>query len=115
MNFERVGSAGGAELRLACEGRSEPSATFAQEPGDLPPNDPSFVDPVLRLRPHRRTMAVGDSQSFTGRSVTGGYIYRGPIAELQGKYILWRLVEPASLGRDDRPRCEWRSRRDRAR
>jgi len=30
---------------------------------------------------------TGDAPTFQGRSVTGGYVYRGPLTELQGKYI----------------------------
>jgi glucose/arabinose dehydrogenase len=102
VNFERAGSAGGRNYGWRVMEGAEPSV-FPQEPGDLPPNDPSFIAPVLDYA-HTGNYGGGDSQSFTGRSVTGGYIYRGPIAELQGKYIYgdWssRQVWAVTIDRD---------------
>ena len=41
----------------------------------------SSLDPVLYRTRDTNDDGIGD------RSITGGYVYRGPIAELQGKYI----------------------------
>ena len=102
MNFERAGSEGGRNYGWRVKEGSAASP-FPQEPGDLPPDDPSFVDPTFDYV-HTGGYGGGDSQSFTGRSVTGGYVYRGPIAELQGKYIFgdWssRQVWAMTIDRD---------------
>jgi hypothetical protein len=46
----------------------------------------------------------GNSQQFEGRSVTGGYVYRGPIEQLQGMYVFadWssRQVWAMEIDRD---------------
>ena len=102
VNFERAGSAGGRNYGWRVK-EGVAASPFPQEPGDLPPDDPSFVDPVFDYV-HTGGYGGGDSQSFTGRSVTGGYVYRGPIAELQGKYIFgdWssRQVWAMTIDRD---------------
>ena len=85
VNFERAGSSGGRNYGWRVMEGSQPSS-FAQDPGDLPPNDPSFTAPVHDYV-HSGGYGSGNSQQFEGRSVTGGYVYRGPIAELEGKYI----------------------------
>ncbi|PAX08226.1 PQQ-dependent sugar dehydrogenase [Sphingomonas lenta] len=46
-------------------------------PGNPPPDDPSLVDPVLAY-------AHGP---VNGRSITGGYVYRGPGEGLEGFYV----------------------------
>jgi hypothetical protein len=48
-------------------------------PGVGGPKPPGNVDPLYDY-------AHGNG-TFEGRSVTGGYVYRGPIIELQGKYF----------------------------
>ena len=102
VDFERAGSPGGRNYGWRVKEGSEAS-TFPQDPGDISPNDPSLVDPVWDYV-HTGGYGGGDSQPFTGRSVTGGYIYRGPIAELQGKYIFgdWssRQVWAMTIDRD---------------
>jgi hypothetical protein len=47
------------------------------------PAPPGNVDPVYQ---YLHLGQPGDS-AFQGNSVTGGYVYRGPIAELQGRYF----------------------------
>ena len=48
-------------------------------PGNLPPDSPLLVDPVLEY--------AHDSTPNGGFSVTGGYVYRGPGAGMQGVYL----------------------------
>jgi glucose/arabinose dehydrogenase len=66
------------------------------------------VDPIMDY-PHPATAGSepcsAPGAGFTGRSITGGYVYRGPIAELAGRYFfadfygtsLWSLVFDGSL------------------
>jgi glucose/arabinose dehydrogenase len=86
VNFERAGSAGGRNYGWRVMEGSQATPNIVPEPGDLPPNDPSFTSPVYEYI-HTGAYGGGNSDPFTGRSITGGNIYRGPIAELQGKYI----------------------------
>ncbi len=68
--------------------------------GGNPP--PGAIDPIMDYT-HTifQTCAVpGAGTGFTGSSVTGGYVYRGPVASLDGRYffadyaraLLWSLV-----------------------
>lgn len=102
VNFERAGSPGGRNYGWRVMEGSQP-APFTQEPGDLPPNDPSFTAPIHDYI-HTGGYGSGNSQPFTGRSVTGGYVYRGPITQLQGQYIFgdWssRQVWGMTIDRD---------------
>jgi glucose/arabinose dehydrogenase len=54
------------------------------------PHPPAAIDPIFDY-PHPSTASgepcSGPGSSFTGVSVTGGYVYRGPIAELFGRYL----------------------------
>lgn len=54
-------------------------ADNSQANGNPPCGDPSLIDPVYDY-----SYGSGENQ---GRSVTGGYVYRGPIDELQGHYF----------------------------
>jgi hypothetical protein len=103
VNFERAGSPGGRNYGWRVMEGSQPTPLITPEPGDPPPNDPSFTAPVYDYI-HTGNYGGGDSDPFTGRSVTGGYVYRGPIAELQGKYIFgdWssRQVWAVTIDRD---------------
>ena len=47
--------------------------------GNLPCDDASFAEPFFTYG--------RDSGSVRGRSVTGGYLYRGPVKEFQGHYF----------------------------
>ena len=47
-------------------------------------DDPSFTPPIYEY-----THGVGE---FQGRSVTGGYVYRGPVKEFQGHYVFADFV-----------------------
>jgi glucose/arabinose dehydrogenase len=61
---------------------------------------PGAVDPIMDYS-HGGAEACSDpGPGFTGRSITGGYVYRGPIAALDGRYFfadfftaeLWSLL-----------------------
>ena len=85
LNYEKVGSPGGRNYGWrTMEGTIY--GPFAHDPGELPANDPSFTPPIYDYA-HTGNYGGGDSDQFGGRSITGGYVYRGPIAELQGTYI----------------------------
>lgn len=60
--------------------------------GNLACNDASFVDPVYEYG--------HNSSAFGGFSVTGGYVYRGPIEELQGDYFFADFVTGNIWSRD---------------
>ena len=59
----------------------------SQSGGNPPCDDPSFTAPVYDY-----VHGDGVFPDFTGDSVTGGYVYRGPIAPLQGKYIFGDFI-----------------------
>jgi glucose/arabinose dehydrogenase len=60
---------------------------------------PGAIDPIFDY-PHGGATCSGPGAGFSGISVTGGYVYRGPVAELDGRYFfadfgtarLWSLV-----------------------
>lgn len=86
VNFERAGSPGGRNYGWRVMEGTFAAPPIGQEPGDLPPNDPSFTPPLYEY-PYGGGYGTGGAPPFTGRSVTGGYVYRGPVQELYGKYI----------------------------
>lgn len=101
VDFERADSLGGRNYGWrVMEGTTVPTT---QDPADPPPNDPRFTPPVYDY-PYGGGYGTGDAPVFAGRSVTGGYVYRGPITELQGKYIFgdWssRQVWAIKIDRD---------------
>ena len=50
------------------------------------PQPPGGVDPVYDYQ--------NGSGPSEGASVTGGYVYRGPVAALQGRYVFGDFVNP---------------------
>jgi hypothetical protein len=86
INFERAGSPGGRNYGWRVMEGTFFAPPSGQEPGDLPPNDPSFTPPTYEYL-YGGNYADGGGATFTGRSVTGGNVYRGPVTELWGKYI----------------------------
>jgi glucose/arabinose dehydrogenase len=86
INFIRDGSAGGQNYGWRVMEGDFCAPASGQEPGDLPCGDPSFVAPIY-VYEYGGDYANGGGDPFTGRSVTGGYVYRGPILDLQGIYI----------------------------
>jgi hypothetical protein len=84
VDFERADSPGARNYGWrVMEGTTVPTT---QDPNDPPPNDPRFTPPVYDY-PYGGGYGSGGAPTFAGRSVTGGYVYRGPVNELQGKYI----------------------------
>ena len=63
------------------------------------PHPPGAVDPIFDY-PHSAGNCSDPPPGFTGISVTGGYVYRGPSVDLWGRYLfadfstaaLWSLV-----------------------
>ncbi|QDV78713.1 PQQ-dependent sugar dehydrogenase [Botrimarina mediterranea] len=51
------------------------------------PGSPSDVDPIYEYA-HHGGIPLGHTSDFNGASITGGYVYRGPVEELQGRYFL---------------------------
>lgn len=92
VNFQAAGSAGGENYGWRL--REGSIAT----PGVGGPRPAGAVDPVYDY--------LRGSGLFQGRSVTGGYVYRGPIEEYQGDYIfgdfvseqIWSLRVNANTG-----------------
>jgi len=79
INFQPADSTGGENYgwRVREGGIANPTEVGGPRPE-------GNVDPVYDY-PH-------GEQGFLGRSVTGGYVYRGPVTELQGKYIFSDFV-----------------------
>lgn len=75
INFQRAGSDGGENYGWVVREGDRDNVTG--RPGNPGPDDPSLVDPVLAY-------AHG---AVNGRSVTGGYVYRGPGEGLDGYYV----------------------------
>ena len=77
INFQAAGSAGGQNYGWVI--REGTQVYDPDRPGNLPPDSPLLVGPVLDY---------GHTSDGTGGfSVTGGYVYRGPDAGLQGVYL----------------------------
>ncbi|MCA9102994.1 MAG: DUF4214 domain-containing protein [Pirellulales bacterium] len=75
VNFQRADSTGGANYGWPLR-----EGTIATPTADVGgPRPPDNVDPIYDY-------AHGDGK-FEGHSVTGGYVYRGPDPEMQGKYF----------------------------
>jgi glucose/arabinose dehydrogenase len=84
VNFERSDSTGARNYGWrVMEGTTCPTT---QDPNDPPCGDPSFTPPIYDYE-YGGGYGNGGADPFEGRSVTGGYVYRGPVNELQGKYI----------------------------
>jgi glucose/arabinose dehydrogenase len=86
INFERADSAGGRNYGWRVMEGTFFAPPEGQEPGDLPPNHPSFTPPLYEYL-YGGGYGSGGAPTFQGRSVTGGNVYRGPVNELQGKYL----------------------------
>jgi glucose/arabinose dehydrogenase len=49
------------------------------------------LDPIMDY-PHPGAICSGPPAEFVGRSITGGYVYRGPVTELAGRYFFADFV-----------------------
>jgi glucose/arabinose dehydrogenase len=75
INFQSASSTGGENYGWrVMEGTR---CNFSNDP--LPCNDPSFTPPIHEY--------LQSGPPDGGNSITGGYVYRGPIPELQGVYF----------------------------
>ncbi|HEV2043537.1 MAG TPA: PQQ-dependent sugar dehydrogenase, partial [Sphingomicrobium sp.] len=80
VNWQPAGAAGGYNYGWAVlEGATVFDGT---RPGNPSPTDPSLIDPVH----------VYGHSSFNGRSITGGYVYRGPETGLDGYYVFGDFI-----------------------
>ena len=82
IDFQSASSPGGANYGWRL--REGSVATPRDGVGGPPP--PDNVNPVYEY------FHSAGNPPFEGRSVTGGYVYRGPIEELQGRYFLGDAV-----------------------
>jgi glucose/arabinose dehydrogenase len=72
------------------------------------PRPPGAIEPFFDY-PHSEPGCSEPAAGFSGKSVTGGYVYRGPVLELRGRYffgdfirgrlwsVLWDGTDPANL------------------
>lgn len=84
INFQAASFAGGANYGW----RLREGSVATPTPGVGGPAPPGNVNPVYEYF-HQ---GLGPDPNFLGNSVTGGYVYRGPVPELQGRYIFGDAV-----------------------
>jgi hypothetical protein len=96
VNFQRKPDAGGYGAvggrnygwrvleGTLCANRAEYPDNECNSPGSPPVSE--MTAPIYDYV-HSGQYGTGGAAQFRGRAATGGYVYRGPIAELQGKYI----------------------------
>lgn len=82
VNFQPASSDGGENYGWHILEGTSPFTT--NTPGNPPANDPSLIAPIHEYS------HVGAPNG--GNSITGGYVYRGPIPELQGVYFFADFV-----------------------
>lgn len=82
VNFQPASSDGGENYGWHVLEGTSPFTTTT--PGNPPANDPSLIAPIHEYS------HVGAPNG--GNSITGGYVYRGPIPELQGVYFFADFV-----------------------
>ncbi len=51
------------------------------------PKAPGDIDPIFDYAHSGQTQHLPHPSPFTGASITGGYVYRGPVPEFQGRYF----------------------------
>jgi hypothetical protein len=66
-------------------GWTDREGTAATVPGGAP-KGPNDIDPIFDYG--HSSSSLPHPTPFTGGSITGGYVYRGPVPELQGRYFL---------------------------
>lgn len=84
IDFQPANSAGGANYGW----RLREGSVATPTPGIGGPVPPGNVNPAYEYF-HQ---GLGPDPNFLGNSVTGGYVYRGPVEELQGRYIFGDAV-----------------------
>ncbi len=77
INFQPAGSAGGQNYGWNCR---EGLIAFSQPSGLCGSPGESYTDPVLDY-------PRSGNGGFSGQSVTGGFVYRGPHSDLEGYYV----------------------------
>ncbi len=84
INFQPVNSPGGQNYGWNCR---EGLVAYGQSSSRCGTGAQDFVNPLLEY-PH------GGNGDLNGRSVTGGFVYRGPYADLDGYYVFADFVSP---------------------
>ncbi len=82
VDFVPAGSPGGMNFGWNC--REGLIAGPATDPGC---GSVDYTDPILDY-PH------AGNNGINGKSITGGFVYRGPVEELQGYYVFADFVDP---------------------
>jgi len=115
VNFIHNDSLGGQNFGWrVMEGESYCSGS--QDAGDPVCGDSGFTPPLYEYE-YGGQYGGGNADTFDGRSVTGGYVYRGPVKDLQGLYIFgdWssRQIWGISVDRDaNNSQGDWNARVD---
>ncbi len=84
IDFQPAGNPGGQNYGWNCR---EGLVAYGQPSGRCGTDIQDYVDPIIDY-PH------GGNGDFNGRSVTGGFVYRGPYADLDGYYVFADFVSP---------------------
>ena len=96
LNVQPAASAGGENYGWRLR-----EGTVATDGGVGGAHPPGAIDPIFDYpHPGQSCTTPGHGPAFTGSAVTGGYVYRGFVPELQGRYFfadfgtgnLWSLV-----------------------
>ena len=85
INYQPANSDGGLNYGWRLR-----EGSFATPTGDVGgPKPQGAIDPVFE---YPQPNVIAPPAPLEGRAVVGGYVYRGPVAELQGKYLFADFV-----------------------
>ncbi|WP_442481805.1 PQQ-dependent sugar dehydrogenase [Aeoliella sp. SH292] len=74
-----------APLHFGWTDREGTIQTVSSNPNAGGPKEPGDIDPIYEYA-RNAGVPLGHASDLYGGSITGGYVYRGPVEELQGRY-----------------------------